>query len=377
MSLPIVIIGAGLSGLYASTLLNRAGLRTVLVEARPRAGGRILSHVDGQHAHRLDLGPTWFWPGMNPRMQGLVEALGLPHYPQHTQGAMTIEAPDGSVQRRAVTWEQAPPSHRLVGGMQSLTDALLARLGDQTHLMLNTTLLSMKLRPNGVELALQDAGGRWMQLATQVIVTIPPRLMAQDIALTPAWPSETLADMTATPTWMAGQAKFVAAYARPFWREQGQSGSAVSHRGPLSEVHDASDATGTNAALFGFVGATPDYRRGIGVDELRRLSVLQLTRLFGEAAATPLWSQVQDWAWEPQTAAKQDQRPLAYHPAYRDPEVPEAWQQSVWLAGTERSALFGGYLEGALEAAEAAVEGVLQNLSSTFSPRPQQPLASE
>ncbi|MFD2453974.1 NAD(P)-binding protein [Ideonella paludis] len=39
MSLPIVIIGAGLSGLYASTLLNRAGHRSVLVEARPRAGG--------------------------------------------------------------------------------------------------------------------------------------------------------------------------------------------------------------------------------------------------------------------------------------------------------------------------------------------------
>ena len=39
--------------------------------------------------------------------------------------------------------------------------------------------------------------------------------------------------------------------------------------------------------------------------------------------------------------------------------VPEPWADRVWLAGTERSAQYGGYLEGALDAAIWAVNGLL------------------
>ena len=365
MSHPIVIIGAGLSGLYASWLLNKAGLQTLLVEARARTGGRVLSHAVGAQGHRLDLGPAWFWPDMNPRMLSLTERLSLTHFAQHSAGALVIESPDGSVQRRHSTWEQAPPSHRVVGGMQQITDALQASLGPQTHLKLGTKLMGMKLRPNGIQLELQDDGGQWMQMASQVIVTIPPRLMAQDIPLIPAWPDAAMTAMKSTPTWMAGQAKFLAAYATPFWREQGLSGTAVSHRGPLTEVHDASDSTGYQAALFGFVGATADYRRAVGSEELKRHSLAQLTRMFGAAAAKPLWSEVQDWAGEPYTAATADQRPLAYHPAYGRADVPAPWSRWLWLAGTERSPNYGGYLEGALESAELAVEGVLISASAS------------
>ncbi len=38
---------------------------------------------------------------------------------------------------------------------------------------------------------------------------------------------------------MAGHAKVVALYERPFWREQGLSGDAISHCGTLAEIHDA------------------------------------------------------------------------------------------------------------------------------------------
>ncbi|WP_396270059.1 flavin monoamine oxidase family protein [Ideonella sp.] len=359
MSLPIVIIGAGLSGLYASHLLNKAGHDTVLVEARARLGGRVLSHAVGEQGHRLDMGPAWFWPAMNPRMLALIERLGLRHFAQFSEGALVVEGPDGNPQRRPTTWEQAPPSHRIAGGVQQLTEALAAQLEARTHIKLNTTLLGMKLRPHGVELELQDDGGRWQQLARQVILTIPPRLLAQDVPMIPEWPQALMADMKRTSTWMAGQAKFLAAYATPFWREQGLSGTAVSHRGPLSEIHDASDSTGSQAALFGLVGASSDYRRAIGPEELKRQSLAQLTRMFGAAAAHPLWSEVQDWAWEPHTATAADQRPLAYHPSYRRAEVPAPWSSRLWLAGTERSPNFGGYLGGALEAAELAVEGVL------------------
>ena len=367
MSHPVVVIGAGLSGLYASSLLAQAGQRVLLIEARERVGGRILSQAPTASAHRVDLGPSWFWPGMNPRMKRLVAELKLSSFPQHTRGAAVVEGQDGKLYKHQSSWEQSPASYRIAGGTQALTDALLASLqaqvGEQVHLQTHTRAHGMKLRPHAVELELEDARGRWQQLATQVIVTVPPRLMAQDLAFEPTWPDAVVQDMRATPTWMAGQAKFVAAYPSAFWREAGLSGDGMSHRGPMSEIHDASDATGQVAALFGFVGASPSYRAGIGREALQQQSLAQLVRMFGPEAANPLWVSVQDWAQEPFTAAKEDQHPLAYHPMYDEPHVPTSWAQRVWLAGTERSPNYGGYLEGALEAAELAVKGVLERVS--------------
>jgi monoamine oxidase len=361
MSHPIVVVGAGLSGLYASYLLQQSGHRVLLIEARDRIGGRVLSQDPTAEGHRLDLGPAWYWPGMNPRMSTLVKKMGLVSFPQHARGAAVVEGQDGKVYKHQSAWEQTPSSYRLAGGMQALTEALHAQFGDAVHLKTNTRVQGFKLRPHAVELDLEDASGRWSQLAAQVIVTIAPRLWAQDISLTPDWPEAMTNDMRAIPTWMAGQAKFVAAYPSAFWREAGMSGDGMSHRGPLSEIHDASDATGKQAALFGFVGASPSYRAGIGPEQLKRHALAQLVRMFGPQAATPTWHALQDWAQEPLTAAKEDTRPLSYHPMYQEGAVPPEWRQRLFLAGTERAPDHGGYLEGALESAELAVADLLKS----------------
>mgnify|MGYP006075340279 CR=1 FL=1 len=362
MSHPVVVIGAGLSGLYASWLLQQSGQRVLLLEARDRIGGRVLSQGADGTAHRLDLGPAWFWPGMNPRVQKLLKALNLRSFPQHTRGATMVEGQDGKVYKQQSGWGQSSSSYRIAGGTGALTQAIYDQFSAQVNFKANTHVLGMQLRPHAVELDLQDSTGPWRQGASQVIVTIPPRVMAQDLALVPAWPETMMKDMRATPTWMAGQAKFVAAYASAFWREAGLSGDAMSHRGPMSEIHDASDESGQSAGLFGFVGASPSYRAGIGREAMQSQSLAQLERLFGPQAATPLWSAVQDWALDPFTATPEDSRPLSYHPMYAVGEVPNEWRSRVALAGTERSRNYGGFLEGALEAAELAVESVLGNL---------------
>ncbi|MEM1154111.1 MAG: hypothetical protein AAGI44_08210 [Pseudomonadota bacterium] len=51
-------------------------------------------------------------------------------------------------------------------------------------------------------------------------------------------------ELGGVPTWMAGQAKVVAVYESPFWRDSGFSGDAMSRKGPLIEIHDASPASG-------------------------------------------------------------------------------------------------------------------------------------
>ena len=369
MSYPVVVIGAGLSGLYATRLLQQAGRKVWLIEARERVGGRVLSVSPTASDHRLDLGPAWFWPGMNPRISKLLQTMDLASFPQHSKGAAVVEGQDGKIYKHQSAWEQSPSSYRIAGGTQALTDALHAAFDDTVHLKTLTRVLGMKLRPHAVELELQDASGRWSQLASQVVVTIPPRLWAQDMALDPVWPAAMMKDMQATPTWMAGQAKFVAAYSSAFWREAGLSGDGMSHRGPMSEIHDASDATGKQAALFGFVGASPAYRAGIGSEELKRQSLAQLVRMFGPQAATPLWHEVQDWAQEPLTAAKEDMRPLSHHPMYQEGVVPPEWRERVFMAGTERAPDHGGYLEGALESAELAVADVLKS-AALLTPQP-------
>jgi monoamine oxidase len=40
---PVVIVGAGLAGLRAADLLRRAGRPVVVLEARERAGGRVMT----------------------------------------------------------------------------------------------------------------------------------------------------------------------------------------------------------------------------------------------------------------------------------------------------------------------------------------------
>src|SRR3546814_5946368 len=75
---PVVIIGGGLAGLTAARRLHRAGIDFQLLEARSRLGGRILSAgaAGEAAADGFDLGPSWFWPAMQPRMAVLIEELG-------------------------------------------------------------------------------------------------------------------------------------------------------------------------------------------------------------------------------------------------------------------------------------------------------------
>ena len=53
------------------------------------------------------------------------------------------------------------------------------------------------------------------------------------------------------PTWMGYSAKCVVEFETAFWKEEGLSGFAFSHLGPLGEIHDA--CTEETAAIFGFL----------------------------------------------------------------------------------------------------------------------------
>ena len=347
------IVGGGLSGIYAAALLHHRGVDCRLLEARERLGGRIASVSGASPGTRFDLGPAWFWPDMQPRLRQLVSELGLAAFEQQTAGAVLVErfkleAP----QRYERGFNTEPRSMRLRGGMQALVDALASRLPPE-RIRCNTQVTAIRETQDGV-LELTGPAGRILALAEHVILALPPRLVSQ-MAFAPPLPEPFVQWCRNTPTWMAGQAKCLAVYATPFWIANGLSGTASSFVGPMMEIHDASVPQG-QPALFGFMGLSAAARQALGEAALKEAALAQLASLFGPEALSPESLHLLDWAQQPETSTQADWEPPMGHPAYGIPSsFGPLCSGRLILAGTETAAGQGGYLEGALEAAEAAV----------------------
>lgn len=343
----VLIVGGGLAGLSLADRLRGTGKSITLIEARDRLGGRILGEAPG-----LDLGPAWFWPGQ-PRMAALVADLGLAAFEQFAVGDALHEDATGQVFRTGGQGGMAG-SLRVAGGLGRVVDRLSARVPEGV-LQREVRVVAVHRGPAGIEA--ETADGRRIS-ARRIVLALPPRIAAR-IRFDP--PLSALGAMAAVPTWMAGQAKAVVSYDRPFWREAGLSGDAFSRRGPMVEIHDASGPDGTPAALFGFIGVPAAARQDR--EGLRAAVLAQVVRLFGSEAASPRALHLKDWAFDPMTATQADQAPLRQHPAYGPvPGAETVWDGTVILGGSEVAPRFGGYLEGALEAAEAVAARLMAPL---------------
>ncbi len=337
-----LIVGGGLCGLSLADALEKQGQDYLLVEGRSRFGGRILTQ---KHDFcDFDLGPAWFWPGQ-PRIAALIDRFDFKVSEQYAKGASIFQEPSGQT-HLGRDYGSMQGSWRLSGGLQQLTDSLAEGLPDDRK-RLKTEVTQLGASPEGVVATLRSGG----TIATdRVVLAVPPRLAA-GLVFNPQLPTKVQTALQETPTWMAGQAKAVVVYDRPFWREMGLSGDAISRRGPLVEIHDATPAGETSYALFGFIGIPPQAHR----DEksLKAKVIDQLIELFGPSAATPVDVLFKDWASDPLTSTSADLQPLFAHPVYGPPEALQGiWQDRLIFSGTETAPEFGGFLEGALEAAE-------------------------
>jgi monoamine oxidase len=83
-----VIVGAGLSGLVCARRLTGAGVRAVVVEARPRVGGRLHSGQVGGAV--VDLGGQWLSVDQ-PRLLALAGELGVASSPQPRAGRAVLD----------------------------------------------------------------------------------------------------------------------------------------------------------------------------------------------------------------------------------------------------------------------------------------------
>lgn len=357
-SLPVAIIGGGLSGLYTAYLLQQRGIQSTVFEARDRLGGRIVSlpsskptaNIDS-NVERYDMGPSWFWPDMHPLMANLIEGLGLTTFQQYQTGAHLFDRGRGDPpQRHELGIATSPISMRVAGGMMSLIEALAAKLPPES-IHLNHHVTQIKQTAEGkTRLRFNTTNGVAEVTVQKTVLALPLRLIP-NITFSPSLPDKLMSHCNDTMTWMAAHAKFVAVYDKPFWREQGLSGSASSQTGPLVEIHDASALEG-KAALFGFVGVNAAARKTAGRETLIKVTLNQLATLFGQPAEKPIDTFLIDWSQEEFTATEQDQLGANSHPMYGLPASNNAfWDKRLTLAGTESSHNAGGYLEGALTSA--------------------------
>jgi monoamine oxidase len=158
---------------------------------------------------------------------------------------------------------------------------------------------------------------------------------------------------------MGSVIKCVIAYSRPFWREGGLSGEALSDAGPLRAVFDDSSHDGAHAALVGFIVGDEARTFHARSREERRVAVIeQLARLFGPDATTPVEYVDHDWIGETWSrgcyVGIMGQGTLtSYGSALRRPI------DRVHFAGTETAEHWAGYFDGAIEAGERAAREVL------------------
>ena len=232
---------------------------------------------------------------------------------------------------------------RFHGGSQEISLRMAAELGDVVRL--GAPVLSIAQTGDGV-----TVGGHWGQLdVDRVVVAVAPSVIPR-ISFSPALSGRRAQLHAKMP---AGYViKCMARYERPFWRERGLSGQAGSMERPLAVTFDNSPADGSCGVLLGFLEGRHGRRAAALTPGERRALVLgDLAAYFGPEALEALDYVEQDWANEEWIRGGYGAH-LApgtwtdYGELLREPEGRIHW------AGSETSAVWNGYMEGAVRSGE-------------------------
>jgi monoamine oxidase len=253
---------------------------------------------------------------------------------------------------------------RLHGGSQRIALGLAKNLGGRVrlgHPVRRITQLAKGVRV--------DADGL-SAYGDRVIVAIPPALAGR-IVYDPLLPATR--DQLTQRIPQGTQIKCEAIYERPFWRDAGFSGFAITDGGPGQVVFDNSPPEGTPGVLVSFVCGRFGRQWGARPEAALRAAILdEYADLFGPAARQPTGYFQKFWAGEEWSRGC----PVGVvppgvlidnGPALRDPVGRIHW------AGTETSTYWNGYMEGAIRAGERAAAEALPRLGTTPVPAPPAP----
>jgi monoamine oxidase len=150
-------------------------------------------------------------------------------------------------------------------------------------------------------------------------------------------------------------------YDRPFWAEAGLSGWVTADRGPVRYVVDDSAGRNGMGVLVAFLTGSCAGDYAALPPAQRRAAVLgSLTRWFGPRAARPVAYRERDWQSERFIEGCYASVP---EPGWWSRPVPSGSCQDdrdgrIQWAGTERSSMFYGHLEGAVRSGRNAARAI-------------------
>lgn len=335
----VIILGAGLSGLATAYYLKQKGISALLLEARPRAGGRIETLLTPPNATPVEMGATWF-AGKHTYLMDLVKELRVAFFPQFQKGLCVYESAGLEPPQLFTMPANEPPSYRIKGGTVALIDRLVTEVGAQKILF--QTQVS-RLYEQDDCLLLWDKNQNCFS-AQHVVVTLPPNLLLKEIAIHAALPAGLLRVMRQTHTWMSDAIKFALVYDQPFWRNKGYAGTVLSQSGIATEVYDHTNAEETRFALKGFLAP------GAALSKAQRQEkvIVQLKTLLGEEAASFLSYNEKLWSNDPYTHAAYQHVVLPHQNSGHSLYAQAYLNGRLFISGSETSPVFGGYMDGAV-----------------------------
>jgi len=262
------------------------------------------------------------------------------------------EKEKGSILRLLTTPGGAQES-RLVGGSQRIPIEVAKRLRGQVVLKAPVRRI---VQGHGRVQVISD---RMVVEAREVIVAVPP-VLAKRIHFSPDLPAKHRKLLNAlVPGHLI---KWEAIYDKPFWRDQGLSGQAVSEIGPANTTFDNSPPSGSPGIMFGFIGGDQARRFAKRSRSVRRDQVLgNFVTYFGEEARNPSGAFEMNWTQEAWTRGCPVGHAGVNVLSRFGPALRKRFGHVHW-AGTETADYWNGYMDGAVRSGERAAKEVLRAL---------------
>lgn len=347
----VLIIGAGLTGLLLAYKLKQQGIPVTILEARDRIGGRIHTYLSNQETP-IEMGATWL--GMQHKaLVQLLNELSIPIYPQYMDGKAWYEPTSLSPAQEVELPPNESPSYRIQGGSSALIKKL-AHTFTTEELQLNTVVTKIEAQEAQLKLTTENN----VFMASKVVTTLPPNLLVNTIQFVPELPESLTTIAKKTHTWMGESIKFGISYDRAFWKDHEWSGTLFSNVGPITEMYDHSNAEQNKFALKGFLNNALSNSS----KEARKATVFeQLKRSFGKEALSYLSYEETDWQDQKHTYSQYEGYVLPHQNNGQAIFQKTYYNNRYYIAGSETAQEYGGYMEGAVQSAQACFEHLLKN----------------